>query len=58
MKLRPLHDRVIIKRIEVEAKSAGCCGAVSYHLGAQDAGLDFMRRNIDAWWPNIEEATV
>jgi len=23
MKLRPLHDRVIIKRIEVEAKSAG-----------------------------------
>mgnify|MGYP003625118361 CR=1 FL=1 len=39
----------------VEAKSAGCCGAVSYHLGAQDAGLDFMRRNIDAWWPIIEE---
>lgn len=23
MKLRPLHDRVIIKRIEVEAKSSG-----------------------------------
>ena len=23
MKLRPLHDRVIIKRTEVEAKSAG-----------------------------------
>ncbi|MED5524038.1 co-chaperone GroES [Gallaecimonas pentaromativorans] len=23
MKLRPLHDRVIVKRIEVEAKSAG-----------------------------------
>ncbi|MGM0526304.1 MAG: co-chaperone GroES [Pseudomonadota bacterium] len=23
MKLRPLHDRVIIKRMEVEAKSAG-----------------------------------
>ncbi len=23
MKLRPLHDRVILKRIEVEAKSAG-----------------------------------
>jgi len=38
----------------VEAKSAGCCGAVSYHLGAQDEGLDFMRRNIDAWWPQVE----
>lgn len=23
MKIRPLHDRVIIKRIEAEAKSAG-----------------------------------
>lgn len=38
----------------VEAKAAGCCGAVSYHLGAQDEGLDFMRRNIDAWWPQVE----
>jgi glycolate oxidase iron-sulfur subunit len=36
------------------APAAGCCGAVSYHLDAQDEGLDFMRRNIDAWWPRIE----
>lgn len=35
--------------------SAGCCGAVSYHLSAQDEGLDAMRRNIDAWWPHIED---
>ncbi|UTW13232.1 glycolate oxidase subunit GlcF [Marinobacterium rhizophilum] len=38
----------------VEAPRAGCCGAVSYHLSAHDEGLDFMRRNIDAWWPAIE----
>ena len=38
----------------VEAKAAGCCGAVSYHLGARDEGLDFMRRNIDAWWPLVD----
>jgi glycolate oxidase iron-sulfur subunit len=38
----------------IEAKAAGCCGAVSYHLGAPDEGLDFMRRNIDAWWPLVE----
>lgn len=38
----------------VEAPKAGCCGAVSYHLAAHDEGLDFMRRNIDAWWPEIE----
>ncbi|MFT5676538.1 MAG: glycolate oxidase iron-sulfur subunit [Paraglaciecola sp.] len=34
---------------------AGCCGAVDYHLGAHADGLDFMRRNIDAWWPSIEQ---
>jgi len=38
----------------IRAAQAGCCGAVSYHLNAQDEGLDYMRRNIDAWWPHIE----
>ncbi len=38
----------------VTAPNAGCCGAVAYHLGAQADGLDAMRRNIDAWWPEIE----
>ena len=38
----------------VEAPKAGCCGAVSYHLSAHDEGLNFMRANIDAWWPAIE----
>ena len=38
----------------VEAASAGCCGAVSYHLGAREEGLQFMRRNIDAWWPQFD----
>lgn len=39
----------------VEARSAGCCGAVSYHLGAKVEGLDLMRRNIDAWWAQVED---
>lgn len=38
----------------VTAPGAGCCGAVAYHLNAQQEGLDAMRRNIDAWWPEIE----
>ncbi|MCT7654549.1 hypothetical protein MBH78_06575 [Oceanimonas sp. NS1] len=38
----------------VPAPEAGCCGAVSYHLSAHEEGLDFMRRNIDAWWPHIQ----
>jgi glycolate oxidase iron-sulfur subunit len=37
----------------VKAVNAGCCGAVSYHLNAQEEGLDYMRRNVDAWWPYI-----
>ena len=38
----------------VKSKATGCCGAVSHHLSAHRDGLQFMRRNIDAWWPEIE----
>lgn len=38
----------------VSAKGAGCCGAISLHLGQTDEARRFMRRNIDAWWPHIE----
>jgi len=34
---------------------SGCCGAVSHHLGATDEARGFMRRNIDAWWPDIDQ---
>lgn len=34
---------------------AGCCGAVSQHLSASQEALNFMRANIDAWWPSIEQ---
>ena len=37
------------------APAAGCCGALSYHLSAQADGLDFMRRNIDAWLPVLDQ---
>ncbi len=39
----------------ISAPKAGCCGAVRYHLNHQEDGLDDMRRNIDAWWPHIEQ---
>ncbi|MCG6938077.1 MAG: glycolate oxidase subunit GlcF [Gammaproteobacteria bacterium] len=47
----------ILQKLGIElitAPAAGCCGAVSHHLSAAEEGLDFMRRNIDAWWPYIE----
>jgi len=40
----------------VRAERAGCCGAVSHHLSAHEEALNAMRRNIDAWWPYIENA--
>ncbi len=45
-------DRLGISLIKAEA--AGCCGAVTFHLNRQDEALDYMRRNIDAWWPHVE----
>ena len=39
----------------LRADKAGCCGAVSHHLSAHEEGLNAMRRNIDAWWPYIEQ---
>jgi glycolate oxidase iron-sulfur subunit len=39
----------------IRAAGGGCCGALSYHLAAHEEGKDFMRRNIDAWWPHIEQ---
>ncbi|SDL94602.1 glycolate oxidase iron-sulfur subunit [Modicisalibacter muralis] len=38
------------------APQAGCCGAIDFHLSAQEAGRERMRSNIDAWWPAIEKA--
>jgi glycolate oxidase iron-sulfur subunit len=39
----------------VVAPKAGCCGAVRFHMNDQAGGLDDMRRNIDAWWPYVDQ---
>lgn len=35
------------------AAGEGCCGALSWHMGRRDEGLHFVRRNIDAWRPEL-----
>ena len=40
----------------INVAKAGCCGALRHHLNEQEAALDDMRRNIDAWWPHVETA--
>ncbi len=42
----------------LSAPKAGCCGALRYHLNYQEDGMDDMRRNIDAWWPYVEDGLV
>lgn len=38
----------------VSTTAGECCGAISHHLSARAEALEFMRRNIDAWWPQVE----
>ncbi|MBL8375635.1 glycolate oxidase subunit GlcF [Accumulibacter sp.] len=49
-------DRLGIELIEVPG--AACCGALRYHLQAQEKALDDMRQVIDAWWPQVERGQV
>lgn len=37
------------------AREAQCCGAIHQHLDQQHAARDHARRNIDAWWPLLEQ---
>jgi len=40
--------------IQALQPDSGCCGAVNLHMADEDQALEFMRRNIDVWWPHIE----
>ncbi len=41
-----------------EVPGAACCGALRYHLHAQEKARDDMRQVIDAWWPLVESGQV
>lgn len=41
--------------IELIPTAKGCCGAVSQHMAETEEARDFMRKNIDAMWPQIEQ---
>jgi len=46
-------DRVGISLLV--APNAGCCGSLAFHLDDVAAAQDAARRNIDAWWPLLED---
>jgi glycolate oxidase iron-sulfur subunit len=45
-------DRLGISLVDV--REAGCCGALPFHLNYQRESLDFVRANVDAWWPHVQ----
>lgn len=36
----------------------GCCGALSHHMNATEQALNAAKRNIDTWWPRVQDKTV
>lgn len=47
----------VLNKLDIELikeSESGCCGAVSQHLSATEEAKTFIKRNIDAWWPYIE----
>lgn len=62
--LLPNIDRataVVLDRLGIEAlitKESRCCGAVRHHLADGQGALAEVRRNIDAWWPQIASGNV
>jgi glycolate oxidase iron-sulfur subunit len=58
--LRPSINEATIRLLTrlgcevVVSKDVGCCGALTHHLGKDDAARDFARANIDTWIREIE----
>ena len=58
--LRPAINEAAIRMLNragidvVLPKGEGCCGALVHHMGQEEAGLAFARRNIDAWMRELD----
>ncbi len=58
--LRPEIDSAatrLLARLGVATRTvpqAGCCGAIDHHMAAPDDALSRIRRNVDAWYPELE----
>ncbi len=49
--------RIVMSRLgisAIEVPRAGCCGSIDMSLGKQEKAKTLMKKNIDAWWPEIE----
>ncbi len=51
-----VFDRIGIQSLRI--KAAGCCGAISHHLDAENETCAYIKANIDAWWPLLESESI
>jgi glycolate oxidase iron-sulfur subunit len=42
----------------VVSAGAGCCGALTYHLGEEEAAIAFAKRNVDAWSKELAKGPI
>lgn len=42
----------------VVAAGAGCCGALTHHMGEEEAALEFAKNNVDAWSRELSKGHV
>lgn len=42
----------------VVSAGAGCCGALTYHLGDEASAIGYAKRNVDAWSKELAKAPV
>jgi len=46
----------VLDRLGIQAlPAAGCCGALSHHLSQEERTEATIQKNIDRWWPAIED---
>ncbi len=46
----------VLDRLGIQAlPAAGCCGALSHHLSQEERTQATIQKNIDRWWPAIED---
>jgi glycolate oxidase iron-sulfur subunit len=42
----------------IVSAGAGCCGALTHHLGEEEAAIVFAKRNVDAWSKELSKGEV
>ncbi len=42
----------------IVANGSGCCGGVVQHMGKEQEAVQFARRNVDAWWKEVERGEI